>query len=208
MLLSSVTAGFTTGAGLIIAIGAQNALVLRQGLLRRHVGLVVALCAMSDIALILCGVGGAGAIVLAWPELLQVLRFGGAAFLAWYALLAARRARHGGGTLAAADGNEESRRRVMLTCLAFTFLNPHVYLDTLVLIGTLSTRYPGGAQWSFGLGACAASVAWFTSLGFGARLVQPLFQKPVAWRVLDGCIALFMAVLCLMLLLNPLHPAA
>lgn len=205
MLLSSAVAGFITGAGLIIAIGAQNAFVLRQGLQRSHVGLVVAVCALSDIALILCGVAGVDALVLKWPQLLQVLRFGGAAFLAWYGLLAAQRAWRGAGVLAPDRGNEKNMRRVLLACLAFTFLNPHVYLDTMVLIGGLSSRYSGMAQWVFGFGACAASVAWFSALGFGARLLQPVFRNPQAWRMLDGCIALFMLVLCLLLLLNPLH---
>lgn len=205
MFLSAAVAGFVTGAGLIIAIGAQNAFVLRQGLQRSHVGLVVAVCAISDIALILLGVAGIGALVLQWPQLLQVLRFGGAAFLASYGLLAAQRAWRGEGALTADQGNEKSWRHVLLACLAFTFLNPHVYLDTMVLVGSLSTRYPGMVQWAFGLGACAASVAWFASLGFGARLLQPVFRKPNAWRVLDGCIAVFMLTLCALLLLNPLH---
>ncbi len=205
MFLSAAVAGFVTGAGLIIAIGAQNAFVLRQGLQRSHVGLVVAVCALSDIALILLGVAGIGALVLQWPQLLQVLRFGGAAFLAWYGLLAAQRAWRGVGALTADQGNEKSWRHVLLACLAFTFLNPHVYLDTMVLVGSLSTRYPGMVQWAFGLGACAASVVWFASLGFGARLLQPVFRKPNAWRMLDGCIAVFMLTLCALLLLNPLH---
>lgn len=205
MLLSATATGFITGAGLIIAIGAQNAFVLRQGLQRSHVGLVVAVCALSDIALILCGVAGVGALVLKWPQLMQVLRFGGAAFLAWYGVLAAQRAWRGVGALAPEQGNEKNWRRVLLACLAFTFLNPHVYLDTMVLVGSLSTRYPGMAQWMFGLGACIASIVWFSSLGFGARLLQPFFRNQKAWRVLDGCIAVFMLALCLMLLLNPLH---
>lgn len=205
MFVSAAATGFVTGAGLIIAIGAQNAFVLRQGLQRSHVGLVVAVCALSDIALILLGVAGVGALVLEWPQLLQVLRFGGAAFLGWYGTLAAQRAWRGVGTLAPEQGNEKNKRRVLLACLAFTFLNPHVYLDTMVLVGSLSTRYPGMVQWAFGLGACAASVAWFSSLGFGARLLQPIFRKPQAWRVLDGGIAVFMLTLCALLLLHPLH---
>lgn len=205
MLVSAAVTGFLTGAGLIIAIGAQNAFVLRQGLQRSHVGMVVAVCALSDMTLIMLGVAGIGAMVLQWPQLLQVLRFGGAAFLAWYGLLAARRAWRGSGALAAERGNATSRRGVLLACLAFTWLNPHVYLDTMVLLGSLSTRYPGMAQWAFGLGACAASVAWFSALGFGARLLQPVFKRPQAWRVLDACIAGIMLVLCILLLSNPLH---
>jgi len=205
MVFSSAAAGFVTSAGLIIAIGAQNAFVLRQGLQRSHIGLVVAVCMFSDAALILSGVAGMGALVLAWPQLLQVLRFGGAAFLACYGLLAAQRAWRGTGALVAGQGQVQSRRSVLLACLAFTFLNPHVYLDTMVLIGSLSTRYPGAAQWAFALGACLASVVWFSALGFGARLLQPVFRNPHAWRVLDGCIAAFMLALCLLLLLHPLQ---
>lgn len=205
MLFSSAAAGFVTSAGLIIAIGAQNAFVLRQGVQRSHVGLVVAVCMASDMALIVCGVAGMGALVLAWPQLLQGLRFGGAAFLACYGLLAAHRAWRGTGALQPGQGQPQSRRRVLLACLAFTFLNPHVYLDTMVLIGTISTRYAGTAQWAFGLGACLASVVWFSALGFGARFLQPVFRNRHAWRVLDTCIAVFMLVLCGLLLLHPLR---
>lgn len=205
MFLSAAVAGFVTGAGLIIAIGAQNAFVLRQGLQRSHVALVVAVCALSDIALILLGVAGVGALVLQWPQLLQALRFGGAAFLGWYGFLAARRAWQGAEILEPDQGPVKSGHRVLLACLAFTFLNPHVYLDTMVLVGSLSTRYPGMLPWAFGLGACAASVVWFSSLGFGARLLQPIFRNPQAWRVLDSGIALFMLTLCALLLWHPLH---
>lgn len=204
MFLAAASTGFVTGAGLIIAIGAQNAFVLRQGLERSHVALVVMVCAFSDIALILCGVAGVGAMVREWPALLQALRFGGAIFLGWYGLQAAHRAWCGTATLVVAQGKERSRRRVLLACLAFTFLNPHVYLDTMVLLGSLSTRYPGMAQWAFGLGACVASVTWFSVLGFGARFLEPVFRKPLAWRVLDGGIAIFMLALCTLLLLRPL----
>jgi L-lysine exporter family protein LysE/ArgO len=204
MLANAAATGFVTGAGLIIAIGAQNAFVLRQGLQRSHLGLVVAVCALSDVALILCGVAGVGALVQQWPSLLQALRFGGAAFLACYGLRAARRAWRGGDALAPERGNEQQAQRVLMACLAFTFLNPHVYLDTMVLVGSLSTRYPGRAQWAFGLGACAASIAWFSALGFGARLLQPVFRNPLAWRVLDAGIAVFMLALGLLLVLKPL----
>lgn len=205
MLVSAAITGFFTGAGLIIAIGAQNAFVLRQGLQRSHVGLVVSLCALSDALLIALGVAGIGALVLQWPQWLHGLHFGGAAFLAWYGLQAARRAWQGSSALSASQQPSGSRRQVLLACLAFTWLNPHVYLDTMVLLGSLSTSYPGRAQWAFGLGACAASVVWFSALGFGARLLQPVFRKPAAWRVLDGAIALFMLILSALLLLNPLR---
>lgn len=205
MLLSTAATGFAASAGLIVAIGAQNAFVLRQGLKRRHVGLVVALCAGSDLLLILLGVAGIGALVQAHPGLLGVMRFGGAAFLGGYGLMAALRAWRGTEALAPGDTGQDGWRRVALACLAFTFLNPHVYLDTMILLGSLSTRYPGVLRWAFAAGACTASVAWFAALGFGARLLQPVFRSARAWRILDAGIALFMWTLCLLLLLHPLH---
>lgn len=204
MFLSAIATGFMTGAGLIVAIGAQNAFVLRQGLERRHIGAVVAVCSLSDIVLIVCGAAGMGALVLEWPQLLQMLRFGGAAFLGGYGCFAAQRAWRGAASLPANQNNEATRWRVLLTCLALTFLNPHVYLDTVVLLGSLSTHYAGKLQSAFALGACAASVTWFLSLGYGAHLLQPIFQDPRAWRVLDGSIAILMWGLCLLLLLRPL----
>jgi L-lysine exporter family protein LysE/ArgO len=204
MYPAAATAGFFASAGLIIAIGAQNAFVLRQGLQRRHVGLVVAICMLGDIALILCGVAGIGALIDQWPALLQALRFGGAAFLGAYGLMAAYRAWRGSGALAPTTAGETDWRHVAWACLAFTFLNPHVYLDTMVLLGGLSTRYPGMTRWAFATGACTASVLWFSTLGYGARLLLPVFRNPLAWRVLDGLIAVFMLLLCLLLLLRPI----
>jgi len=204
MLLSAAVSGFIAAAGLIIAIGAQNAFVLRQGLQQRHVGLVVLVCMMGDIVLIIAGVAGIGALVQQWPWLLQLLRFGGAAFLAIYGLLAARRAITGGGELAPANAAKQHWRLVLLTALAFTFLNPHVYLDTMVLLGSLSTRYPVETRWAFAAGACCASTAWFSALGFGARLLLPVFRNPKAWRALDTIMAIFMFALSLLLLLKPL----
>ncbi|WP_340567982.1 LysE family transporter [Stenotrophomonas sp. G106K1] len=193
MWIAAALAGLFAGAGLIIAIGAQNAFVLRQGLQRRYVGMVVLAC-----------MGGMGALVLQWPLLLQVLRFGGAAFLLCYGLQAGLRAWRGGSALAAADASGGSRRQVLLACLAFTLINPHVYLDTMVLLGSLSTRYPGDLRWAFAAGACVASVLWFCGLGFGARLLQPVFRNAAAWRVLDAGVAVFMLCLALLLLLRPL----
>lgn len=204
MFLHALLAGFVAGAGLIVAIGAQNAFVLRQGLKRQHVGLVVAVCALGDIVLIALGVAGIGALVQQWPGLLQGLRYAGAAFLGVYGFMAAQRAWRGAGALLVQGQGLQGWRRVLLTCLAFTFLNPHVYLDTMVLLGSLSTRYPGALRWAFALGACVASVTWFCSLGYGARLLQPVFRAPRAWRVLDACIAVFMLVLCVLLLSRPL----
>jgi L-lysine exporter family protein LysE/ArgO len=205
MFLATAAAGFIASAGLIIAIGAQNAFVLRQGLKSQHVGLVVTICAFSDIMLIILGVAGIGVLVQKWPALLEVLRFGGAAFLGIYGLMAAQRAWRGSGSLATQGAGQENWRRVMLTCLAFTFLNPHVYLDTMILLGSLATRYPETLRWAFAFGACLASVAWFSTLGFGARFLQPVFRNPRAWRLLDALIAAFMLTLCLLLVLRPLN---
>jgi L-lysine exporter family protein LysE/ArgO len=204
MYLAAALAGFVASAGLIIAIGSQNAFVLRQGLLQRHVGLVVATCALGDIALISCGVAGVGALVRAWPALLQALRFGGAMFLAVYGLMAAQRVWRGTGSLAPGSEDERSWRLVLPACLAFTFLNPHVYLDTMILLGGLSTQYPGPTQWAFAGGACLASVTWFSTLGYGSRLLMPVFRSPVAWRALDAFVAVFMIALSLLLALYPL----
>lgn len=201
---SAALAGFLASAGLIIAIGSQNAFVLRQGLLQHKVGLVVATCVLGDIALILCGIAGVGALVRAWPQLLLALQYGGAAFLGAYGLMAARRAWRGTHGLAADTHATASGRRVLLACLAFTFLNPHVYLDTMILLGGLSTQYAGVARWSFAVGACLASVAWFLTLGYGSRLLLPVFQSALAWRVLDGFIAVFMLTLSFVLVLRPL----
>lgn len=204
MYFTAALAGLAAGAGLIVAIGSQNAFVLRQGLLRRNVGLVVATCAFGDILLITCGVAGVGALVRQWPGLLDALRIGGALFLAAYGAMAAKRAWCGGGELAPGAEGDKGAWKVLLACLAFTFLNPHVYLDTMILLGGLSTQYPGGAQWAFAAGACVASIVWFTSLGYGSRLLLPLFRSRTAWRVLDGFVAAFMLCLAALLLLRPI----
>jgi len=182
--------GFATSLSLIVAIGAQNAFVLRQGIRNEHVLPVVILCAVSDLVLIMAGVAGVGALVTAHPQLLTIARYGGAAFLVGYGLLAARRAFRPT-TLTPSDAGPASLKSVLLTCLALTFLNPHVYLDTVVLLGTLASQQ-GDARWRFGAGAAAASLVWFFGLGFGARRLAGLFARPSTWRVLDGVIALTM----------------
>jgi L-lysine exporter family protein LysE/ArgO len=204
MFIPAALAGFAAGAGLIIAIGAQNAFVLRQGLVRRHVGIVVAICVLADASLIACGVAGVGALVRAWPALLLALRVAGAAFLVAYGALAARRAWRGSPGLTPTTAAASDRRRVVLACLAFTFLNPHVYLDTMILLGGLSTRYPGAARWAFALGAGVCSALWFSALGYGARMLVPVFRDPRAWRVLDAVMAAFMLALAALLALRPL----
>jgi len=201
-VITAALAGLGLGFSLIVAIGAQNAFVLRQGLLRQHVLVVVVICALSDIVLIALGIAGAGALFTAVPWLVEVVRWAGAAFLLVYGLLAARRAWRPK-TLEAADAEKApaSLLAVAGTALALTWLNPHVYLDTLVLLGSVGSTH-GDDRWVFGVGAAVASVLWFTLLGFGARLLAPVFARPLAWRVLDGIIALVMITLAVMLLVT------
>ncbi|MBB6241513.1 LysE/ArgO family amino acid transporter [Rhodanobacter sp. MP1X3] len=201
MSSAAYLAGLGTGASLIIAIGAQNAFVLRQGLQRRHVGLVVAICTLSDVTLILLGVAGMGLAVQQHAGLLQWLRYIGAIFLLGYGLLAAWRAWRGTSGLQPTSGDIDADRwRVALACLGFTLLNPHVYLDTVVLLGSVSTHYAGDAHWWFASGAATASVVWFTGLGYGARLLLPWFRSALAWRLLDAFVAVLMLVLASVLL--------
>ena len=197
-------AGLAAGAGLIIAIGAQNAFVLRQGLQRHYVGSVVLVCILADVSLILLGVGGMGLAVKEHPGLLQWLRYAGAAFLVAYGAMALKRAWQGESGLQPVGDGTLSRGRVVAACLAFTLLNPHVYLDTVVLLGSLSTHYENDARWVFAAGACTASVAWFLSLGYGARLLLPVFRSPRAWRIFDVAVALFMLTLAVALLRQPM----
>ena len=187
-MTSPLLLGFATGMALIVAIGAQNAFVLRQGIRREHVLAVVAVCTLSDLALIAAGVAGFGALVTAYPDVVTLTKFGGAAFLIGYGLLAAMRACRPTTGLKATDSAPARMVSVMLTCLAFTWLNPQVYLDTVVLLGTLANQLRSG-RWLFGAGAVAASAAWFTTLGFGTRRLHGLFARPTAWRVLEGLIA-------------------
>lgn len=201
-MFAPFAAGFFTSAALIIAIGAQNAFVLRQGLKREHVGAVVAVCALSDALLITLGVAGMGALVQRHPLLLDVLRWGGTLFLAAYGLQAARRA-WAGGHLVAGQQAPLSLKAALATCLAFTYLNPHCWLDTVVLLGSLASQREMGERPWFGLGAATASVVWFTALGHGARLLAPLFARPAAWRVLDALIAGVMATLAVSLVRLP-----
>lgn len=195
--------GWAMGAGLILAIGAQNALVLRQGLKREHVGAVVAVCTLSDWLLIVLGVFGLGALIQGRPLLLEVFRFGGAAFLLGYAVLAAKRAWRPSAGLSAA-GPASSLGATLSAAFAFTYLNPHVYLDTVVLLGGLGARQPPALRAAFAAGACVASAMWFGLLGFGAAAAAPKLQNANTWRVLDGLVALLMTGLGLQLLLQPL----
>jgi L-lysine exporter family protein LysE/ArgO len=194
--------GFATSLALIVAIGAQNAFVLRQGLARVHVLPVVLVCALSDALLISLGVAGLGRWVQAHPALLALARWGGAAFLLAYAAMAARRALapHGLAVQGPALGD---LRAALAACLAFTYLNPHCWLDTVVLVGSIAAQQPEDSRAVFGAGAASASAAWFFSLGYGARPLAPLFQRPAAWRALDAAIALVMVAIAAGLIVRP-----
>jgi L-lysine exporter family protein LysE/ArgO len=196
-VVSSALAGFAASVVLIVAIGAQNAFVLRQGLRREHVLPVVLICALSDLALILAGIAGLGAVVTAQPTAVVVVRWVGAAFLLGYAGLAATRALRPTG-LTPAGRAPATLRATLLTCLALTYLNPHVYLDTVLLLGSVAQQHPH--RWVFGIGAAAASLVWFTALGAGARKLAPVLARPSAWRVLDGLIAIVMVAVAVSLL--------
>ncbi|MEO7753425.1 MAG: LysE/ArgO family amino acid transporter [Terracoccus sp.] len=219
-LLAAALAGLGLGLALIVAIGAQNAFVLRQGIRREHVTAVVLVCIASDAVLITAGVAGAGALFTAFPWLVTVARWGGALFLIGYAALAARRALRrpdpeAEGLLVepgvmgepAAPGPVAvvTEARTLLptvgTALALTWLNPHVYLDTVVLLGSVGSSH-GAGRWAFAAGAVTGSVLWFTALGLAARVLAPVFARPHAWRVLDGLIAVVMTGLAAGLLLR------
>lgn len=191
-MFAALTAGFLLGLSLIVAIGAQNAFVLRQGLRREHVLPLVLTCAVSDAVLIGLGVGGFATMLSRIVWLDPLMRYAGAAFLLVYAIRSLRSAFAGGNALQTEGQTTTSLQSALLTCLALTWLNPHVYLDTVVLLGSISTRY-AGQELAFALGAITASFVFFFSLGYGARLLAPLFAKPIAWRVLDGLIAVVMA---------------
>ncbi|NGO10624.1 amino acid transporter [Streptomyces sp. HC44] len=191
--LTAAAAGFGTGLSLIVAIGAQNAFVLRQGIRRESLLAVVGICALSDAALIALGVAGVGAVVVAWPSALTVVALVGGVFLLAYGCLAARRVFRPS-ALRVQAGSAGSRRRAVLTCLAITWLNPHVYLDTVFLLGSVAADR-GPLRWTFGLGAALASLCWFAALGFGARALSRFLARPSAWRVLDGLVAATMIAL-------------
>ena len=198
-MLTAFLPGFLLGLSLIVAIGAQNAFVLRQGLRREHVFAVCAVCAGSDAFLIAAGVAGFGALVTALPWLAPVMRFGGAAFLLAYGMRSLWSAWRPHAGLDPAHDEPRSLSVTLAMCLAFTWLNPHVYLDTVVLLGSVSTRY---GRTGFALGAMSASCLFFFSLGYGARLLRPLFANPKAWRVLDAAIGITMALLAVKLVVE------
>ena len=199
-MLDSLVAGLLTGLSLIVAIGAQNAFVLRQGLAREHVAVVVAICAVSDLVLIVAGVAGIGTIVEQAGWVIDAVRWFGVAFLTWYGVRSLLKARRHD-ALAAGAPEPLSRRTAVLTATALTWLNPHVYLDTVLLLGSIANTH-GDARWWFAVGAGAASVLWFSCLGFGARLLSPLLARPRAWQVLDVLIGLTMLGIAVLLALG------
>jgi L-lysine exporter family protein LysE/ArgO len=198
-VLSAGLAGFALGGSLIVAIGAQNAFILRQGLLREHVFVLCLICALADALLIALGVAGFGSLIAASDTAIRLVSWAGAAFLTVYGLIALRRAWNPG-ALRASENVKTPLAAAIATCLSFTFLNPHVYLDTVVLVGGISAGFEGTARSGFAIGAMLASFVWFFGLGYGARLLQPVFAKPMAWRVLDGLIAVVMFALAASLL--------
>ncbi len=200
MLGPAFTTGFALGATLIIAIGAQNAFVLRQGIRKEHVAPIVAFCALSDLVLIGAGVAGLAGILGDSPTLVALLTIAGSVFLVWYGINALRRAFFPQALRAAAGGQPLSLGNAMAQAAGFTLLNPHVYLDTVLLMGSIGTRQPPDMRvWFVGGAACASGV-WFTTLGFGARLLAPIFARPRAWQVLDTVVGLTMLSLAAMLI--------
>ena len=199
--MNAALAGFALGLSLILAIGAQNAFVLRQGLRRSHVFAVCLTCALSDALLITAGVSGFGWMVEAAPWIEPLFRWAGAAFLLVYGALSMKSALASAEALSAADRGTGSLKAALGTCLALTWLNPHVYLDTVVLLGSVSTQWEG-ARLPFGLGAAAASFVFFFALGYGARLLAPVFARPNAWRALDALVSLVMWAIAAKLILG------
>ena len=188
-MLSIIAGGFALGFSLILAIGAQNAFVLRAGLMRRHVLPLVLVCAISDAVLIAAGVAGFGVLVQSYPAIVDYLRYFGAAFLVVYGIRAFLSAMRGGSAMERGAEENDLWKSVVI-CLMLTWLNPHVYLDTVVLVGSLAAQ--SADLWVFGAGAISASFVFFFSLGYGARFLSPVFQNPRAWQILDFVIALVM----------------
>jgi L-lysine exporter family protein LysE/ArgO len=193
---ASTLLGFGANLGLLWSLGAQNTFVIRQGLTRRHVGLVAAICIASDIALIGSGITGMAQVVASHQWLSTVLAIGGAGFLYGYAALAARRAlRPSPGMVGTQMGLRAGAGRTALAIAATTWLNPHVLLETVVVLGTAATTHGPAGQWWFGIGAITASTIWFLALGYGVRVLQPAFTRPITWQILEGLTAVMMIVL-------------
>lgn len=200
-MTTALIAGVALSFSLILAIGAQNAFVLRQGLRRAHVGAVVTVCCVSEAVLIFTGVAGFGAIATRAPWAIEAMRWGGAAFLVVYGLRSLRAAWTMTGALEADGAAEQSLRSAVTTALLLTWANPHVYLDTVGLIGAVAATY-GDGRWAFGAGALSASVLFFVALGYGARGLAPVFARPAAWRALDAVVGATMLALAVKLALG------
>jgi L-lysine exporter family protein LysE/ArgO len=205
MFGSAFSTGFALSATLIIAIGAQNAFVLRQGIRREHVAPIVAFCAFADLALIAAGVAGLAGVLGDSPALVALLTVAGSAFLVWYGIRALRRALTPEALHAAAGTAPLTLGAAMAQAAGFTLLNPHVYLDTVLLMGSIGTRQPPDMRGWFVGGAACASGVWFTTLGFGARLLAPVFARPRAWQVLDTLVGLTMLAIAVMLVRQGAH---
>ena len=201
--LSAWLSGAATGIGLFAVVGAQSAFILRQGILRKHIVPVVATCAAIDGIFIFASVAGLRTLTQALPWLTTVVLWGGVAFLAWYAWQSARRALAGGGGMHVDDGDSSSRRAVLMSAVGFSLINPHFWLDMMV-IGSIAENF-GNARMAFAAGVVTASCLWLTAQGLGARLLAPLFTKPSTWRVLDGTIAVILSILALTLAVRGVH---
>ncbi len=204
-LFAAYATGLSLSLSLIMAIGAQNTFVLRQGLRREHVAVVVATCALLDMVLMAVGVSGLAAALGDAPRLRDALGLLGALVLTVYGLMALKRAFAPHALRAVADGTPVSAKRVLTQALSISLLNPHVYLDTVVLVGAVGAKQVAGLQNVFLLGACCGSAAWFVALGYGARLLTPLFARPAAWRILDGLVAIMMGTIAYGLARESLH---
>lgn len=205
MFNTAFMTGLVLSATLIVAIGAQNAFVLRQGLRREHVVPIVAFCILADFILITAGVAGLAALLDDAPSVTTLLTAGGIAFLTWYGISAIKNATRPRSMTASASGDRSTLRAALAQAAGFTFLNPHVYLDTILLVGSIGARQPAELRGWFIGGAAVASVGWFSALGFGARLLVPLFARPIAWRVLDALVGITMLVLATLLAVRLFH---
>jgi L-lysine exporter family protein LysE/ArgO len=191
--------GFLTGLSLIVAIGAQNAFVIRQGLMRSHVILVVAICSLSDALLIVFGTGGLGQLIKSNESVLTIVRWFGVGYLTWFGIRSLRSA-FKKNALLASEGEGSSWKRTLISVLALTYLNPHVYLDTVIFLGSIANQF-GSDKWIFALGASIASFAWFSTIGFGARAASRLMSKTIFWKIFDTFVALVMFSIALSLAL-------
>ncbi len=203
-MVTSFASGFGTGCGLIMAIGAQNAFVLSNGLKQNHSLSIALVCSLCDAVLIMAGVAGLGALVTATPLLGAVTLWGSVTFLVAYGIRSLYSS-YQGGRLEITRQHQDSLAAVLLTTLGVSLLNPHVYLDTVILMGSISAQYAGADRFVFAAGAMAASFAWFFSLSFGSRILAPLFQQQQAWRLLDLFVGMVMITIAASLLVKDLH---